>query len=291
MKYAFFLGCVMPNRYPGLEAAMRRVAKVLGIELLDIEGASCCPPPGVVKSFHKPTWLVVAARNLSLAEALNADATTLCSGCYGTLKDANTILKEDSAMRQKVNAVLHEFSKEFRGIIDVKHIVEVLYYDIGIDRLREFVKRPLNLKVAVHYGCHLLKPKKYRRVESSERPTLLDELVEVLGAKSVPYRDKMMCCGAGGGLRSSFPDVSVDITKEKLENIKNAGAECVITPCVFCHLQFDTGQINIRNKLGLEFNIPVLHYVQLLGLALGLQPEKLGLYSNAIPVDPLIKKL
>lgn len=291
MEYAFFLGCVMPNRYPGLEAAMRRVAEVLGIGLLDIEGASCCPPPGVVKSFHKPTWLAVAARNLSLAEALNADATTLCSGCYGTLKDANMILKEKPLMREKVNAILHDFGKEFRGSIDVKHIVEVLYYNIGIEKLREFVKRPLNLEVAVHYGCHLLKPKKYRRVESSERPTLLDELVEVLGAKSVPYRDKMMCCGAGGGVRSSFLDVSVDITKEKLENIKNAGADCVITPCVFCHLQFDIGQINIRNNLGLEFNIPVLHYVQLLGLALGLQPEKLGLYNNAIPVDPVIKKL
>ena len=291
MGYAFFLGCVMPNRYPGLEAAMRRVAEVLGIELLDIEGASCCPPPGVVKSFHKPTWLAIAARNLSLAEALNADATTLCSGCYGTLKDANMILKEDPLMREKVNTILHEFGKKFRGSIDVKHIVEVLYYNIGIEKLREFVKRPLNLKVAVHYGCHLLKPKKYRRVESSERPTLLDELVEVLGAKSVPYRDKMMCCGAGGGLRSSFPDVSVDITKEKIKNIKNAGAECIITPCVFCHLQFDIGQINIRSKLGLEFNIPVLHYAQLLGLALELQPEELGLYSNAISTDSVMKKL
>lgn len=291
MKYAFFLGCVMPNRYPGLEAAMRRVAEVLGIELLDIEGASCCPPPGVVKSFHKPTWLAVAARNLSLAEALNADAITLCSGCYGTLKDANIVLKEDPAMRDKANAILHTFGKKFRGSIDVKHIVEVLYYNVGIKKLREIVKKPLNLKVAVHYGCHLLKPKKYRRVESSERPTLLDELVEAIGAKSVPYRDKMMCCGAGGGLRSSFPDVSMDIAKEKLENIKNAGADCVITPCVFCHLQFDIGQIDIRNKLGLQFNIPVLHYVQLLGLALGLQPEKLGLYSNAVSTDSVIKKL
>jgi len=113
---------------------MRGVAEVLGIELLDVEGASCCPPPGVVKSFHKPTWLAIAARNLSLAEALNADVTTLCSGCYGTLKEANMILKEDPAMREKVNGVLHEFGKEFRGSIDVKHIVEVLYYNLGIEK-------------------------------------------------------------------------------------------------------------------------------------------------------------
>jgi len=291
MKYAFFLGCIMPNRYPGLEAAMRNVAEVLGIKLLDMEGASCCPPPGVVKSFHKPTWLAIAARNLTLAEALNVDATTLCSGCYGTLREANTILKEDAAMRENVNKILHDYGKEFHGTINVKHIVEVLYNDIGIQKLKDLVKRPLNLKVAVHYGCHLLKPTKYRTVESTERPKFLDELVEVLGAKSIPYRDKMMCCGAGGGVRSSSPDVSADMTREKLENVKNAGADCIVTPCAFCHLQFDIGQIEVEKKFGVKYNIPTMHYVQLLGLALGLDPEKLGLYSNVIPADPILKKL
>jgi len=291
MRYAFFLGCVMPNRYPGLEASMRSVAEALRIKLIDMEGASCCPPPGVVKSFHESTWLVIAARNLSLAEALNADATTLCSGCYSTLKEANVILRGDPAMREKVNKILHDFGREFHGSIDVKHIVEVLYHNIGIEGLRNFVKRPLNLKVAVHYGCHLLKPTRYRKIKSSERPRFLDELVEVLGARSVPYRDKMMCCGAGGGLRSGSPEVSMDITKEKLENIKNAGADCIITPCAFCHLQFDTGQVEIRDKLGVTYNIPVLHYVQLLGLAIGLEPEKLGLYNNAVPTDFVIEKM
>jgi heterodisulfide reductase subunit B len=265
--------------------------KTLGIELLDIEGASCCPPPGVVKSFHKLTWLAVAARNLSLIETLNVDATTLCSGCYGTLIEANAILKEDTVMRNKVNNILHDFDEEFRGSVNVKHIVEVLYYDIGPEKLKGFVKRPLNLKVAVHYGCHLLKPKRYRKVESTERPRFLDELVEVLGAKSIPYRDKMMCCGAGGGVRASSPDVSLDMTKEKLENIKKASADCIITPCSFCHLQFDIGQIDIQDKLGVTYNIPVLHYVQLLGLALGLEPEKLGLYNNAVPTNSVIEKM
>ncbi len=291
MKYAFFLGCIMPNRYPGIEAAMRNVAEVLGIKLLDMEGASCCPPPGVVKSFHKPTWLAVAARNLTLAEALNVDATTLCSGCYGTLKEANTVLKKDVAMREEVNKILHDYGREFQGTIDVKHIVEVLYHDIGIEKLRGFVKRPLNLKVAVHYGCHLLKPTRYRTGGSSERPKFLDELVEVLGAKSVPYQDKMMCCGAGGGVRASSPEVSADMTKEKLENVKNAGADCIVTPCAFCHLQFDIGQTEVEKQFGVKYNIPVLHYIQLLGLALGLEPEKLGLYDNTIPADPILKKL
>ncbi|KPV62222.1 MAG: CoB--CoM heterodisulfide reductase subunit B [Candidatus Bathyarchaeota archaeon BA1] len=291
MQYALFLGCVVPNRYPGIELAMRNVARVLGIELKDMEGVSCCPPPGVVKSFDKATWLALAARNLSVAEAKGLDIALLCNGCYSTLKEANTILKDDPATRGKVNKVLHDFNKEFRGSIEVKHIVEVLYHEIGTEKLGKLVKRLLNLKVAVQYGCHLLKPTKYREMKSSERPRFLDELVEVLGAKSVPYRDKMMCCGAGGGVKSSYPDVSLDMAREKLQNIREVDAECVVTPCAFCHLQFDRGQIDIRNQFGIDFNIPVLHYVQLLGLALGLEPEKLGLYNNAIPTDSLIKKL
>jgi len=291
VQYAFFLGCVIPNRYPGIELAMRNVAPTLGIELKDMEGASCCPAPGVFKSFHQPTWLALAARNLIIAETLGTDIVTLCNGCYGSLKEANEILKTDSSKRDEVNKILHDFNKEFKGTINVKHFVEVVYSEIGTEKLRGLVKKPLNLNVAIQYGCHLLKPTKYRTVESTERPKFLDELVEALGSRSVPYRDKMMCCGAGGGVKASNPDVSLDMAKEKLENMRNAGAECIVSPCAFCHLQFDRGQVDIRNKLGVDFNIPVLHYVQFLGLALGLAPEKLGLYSNAIPVDPILKKM
>jgi len=292
MRYAFFLGCIIPNRYPGIELAMRDVAQVLGIELKDMEGASCCPAPGVFKSFDKPTWLALAARNLCIAEALGCGIVTLCNGCYSSLKEANKILKEeDPASRGKVNKILQDFGKEFHGTIDVKHVVEVLYREIGIEGLRGLVKKPIHLDVAVQYGCHLLKPTKDREVKSSERPTFLDELVEVLGPRSVPYRDKMMCCGAGGGVRSSYLDVSLDMAREKLENIKNVGVDCIVSPCAFCHLQFDRGQIELRNMLGVDFNIPVMHYVQLLGLALGLEPQRLGLYSHAVPMDSVIKKL
>jgi len=291
MQYAFFLGCVIPNRYPGIELSMRKVAPTLGIELKDMEGASCCPAPGVFKSFHQPSWLALAARNLIIAETLGTDIVTLCNGCYGSLKEANDILKANSSKRDEVNKILRDFNKEFKGTIDVKHFVEVAYYEIGPEKLKELVKKPLNLNVAVQYGCHLLKPAKYRKGESTERPNFLDALVEALDSKSVPYRDKMMCCGAGGGVKASNPDVSLDMAKEKLENMRNAGAECIVTPCAFCHLQFDRGQVDIRNQFGVDFNLPVLHYVQLLGLALGLEPKKLGLYNNAIPVDPVLKKL
>lgn len=289
--YAFFLGCIMPNRYPGIEAAMRNVAPTIGIELKDMEGASCCPPPGVIKSFDKPTWLAVAARNLCIAESLGCNILTLCSGCYATLKEANIILKEDMEKRAAVNEIMKDFNKEFRGTVDVKHLIEVLYREIGVNKLSKLVRNPLNLQVAVHYGCHLLKPTRYREIKGSERPQFFDELVEALGAKSVPYKDKMLCCGAGGGVRAAALDVALDITREKLQNIKDAGVDLIVTPCSFCHLQFDWGQIEIKDRTGVLFDVPVLHYAQLLGLALGLQPEKLGVYNNAISVDKIIQKM
>lgn len=289
MRYALFLGCIVPNRYPGIELAMRNVAKALGIELKDMNGASCCPAPGVFKSFNKPAWLALAARNLCLAESLDADIVVLCNGCYSTLKEANITLKEDNEKRGWANKILQDLGKNFRGTINVKHVLEVFYRDISVEKLKQFIKKPLNLNVAVHYGCHLLKPTKHREIKSAEHPTFFDELVEATGAKSIPYRDKMMCCGAGGGVRSSALDVALDITKEKLENIKNAGADCVVNSCSFCHLQLDLGQTEIKNKIGISYDIPVLHYVQFIGLALGLPPEKLGLYNNRISVEPVLK--
>ncbi|MCK5562529.1 hypothetical protein KAI30_00015 [Candidatus Bathyarchaeota archaeon] len=149
MQYALFLGCVIPNRYPGIELAMRNVAPTLGIELKDMEGASCCPAPGVFKSFHQPTWLALAARNLIIAETLGTNIVTLCNGCYGSLKEANEILKMDSSKRDEVNKILRDFNKEFKAAIDVKHFVEVVYSEIGTEKLRGLVKKPLNLNVAV----------------------------------------------------------------------------------------------------------------------------------------------
>jgi heterodisulfide reductase subunit B len=282
---------MIPNRYPGIELAMRNIAPLLDIELRDMEGASCCPAPGVFKSFDKTTWLALAARNLVIAESMNCDILTLCSGCYGTLKEANEILKADPDQREKANQVLKDFGKEFHGTIQVKHIAEILALDYGPEKLRSMVKKPLPLKAAVHYGCHLLRPTKYREIKSPERPKFLDDMVEALGAKSIPYRDKNMCCGAGGGLRTASLDVSLDMTREKLQNIREAGADLIVTPCGFCVFQFDRGQIEIRDKLGVQFNIPVLHYVQFLGLALGLPPEKVGLANNAIPTEAALSKI
>jgi len=289
VKYAFYLGCIVPNRYPNIEKATRATLPRLGIELDDMEGASCCPAPGVIKSFDRLTWLLLSARNLCIAEEMGLDILTLCNGCYATLKEANTILTGNEKERRKINEMLSAIGRKFNGSIKVKHVGEVLYRDVGLDTIRSCVKRRLSVKVAAHYGCHIMKPTDLREWNTIERPTFLDEMIEATGASSVPYRNRMMCCGAGGGLRSGILDVALDMLREKLENMKQAGAECIVDICPFCHLQFDAGQIQLEQKLKAVYNIPVVYYTQLLGLAMGLSENEVGLKMNKVAVANLFE--
>jgi len=291
MEIAYFLGCIMNNRYPGIEKATRLLFDKLGIKLNDMDGASCCPAPGVFGSFDKKTWLSIAARNLSIAEGMNSDLMTECNGCFGSLFEANLELQHDPALKKEINEVLAEVDKKYQGSISVRHFAQVLYDSVGLDKLSELVEKPLNLNVAVHYGCHFLKPTAEIGIDNAERPTILDELVEVTGARSIDYKDKMLCCGAGGGLRARDIDVTLSITKEKLDNITDADVDAIVEVCPFCHMQFDVGQTEVNKKYGTNYQIPVFHLAQLYGLAMGLSKDELTLDAHQISSDPALAKL
>ena len=157
--------------------------------------------------------------------------------------------------------------------------------------MASLVEKPLDLNVAVHYGCHFLKPTEEIGIEEqAENPSILDDIVELTGVKSVDYKDKMMCCGAGGGLRSRDIDVTASFTKEKLDNMTAAGAEAIINVCPFCHMQFDAGQKEVNERYGTNFNIPVFHLAQLYGLAMGLSAEDLTLDAQVIDAAPALAK-
>lgn len=278
-RFAFFLGCIAPLRYPGIEKSTREVCRALGIELIDLEGAACCPAPGVIRSFNQDTWLIAAARNLSLAEKAGVDLMTICNGCYGSLFDANYQLKEKPEKLAEVNKALKEVGLEYTGGVKVRHFAEYFYNDIGLEAIKERISNPVDYKIAVHYGCHFLKPSNIKKLDDPERPRMLDELVELTGAKSIYYRDKQMCCGAGGGVRSGSGGVALKMTEEKLKNIKASGADFILDVCPFCHLQFDRGQKDLQG-----YDIPVIHLSQLYGLAIGMPKEQLGLEAQEIPV-------
>ncbi len=280
-ELSLFLGCLIPNRYPGIEKATKLVLDKIGIKWGELKEASCCPAPGVFRSFDRITWLTLASRNLVLAEEKNTDILTLCNGCFSSLMDANNILKSDATLRSEVNRHLKKIDKEYLGTIEVRHIIEFLYKDIGAGELGKFIEKPLEVRAAVHYGCHLLKPSKDRKLGRAECPVFFDDLVEVTGAVSVPYEGKTSCCGAGGGVRSAMPETSLKMTEYKLLRMKKAGVDCIVDACPFCHLQYDAGQAELA-KTGKVFNMPVVHFSQLLGMALGYTPEDVGLHLNEV---------
>ncbi|MDD5473758.1 MAG: CoB--CoM heterodisulfide reductase subunit B [Candidatus Methanoperedens sp.] len=280
-ELSLFLGCLIPNRYPGIEKATKLVLDRLGIKWSELKEASCCPAPGVFRSFDKITWLTVASRNLALAEEKDTDILTICNGCFSSLMDANNILKNDAVLRDEVNSHLKKIGKEYTGTVEVRHIIDFLYKDIGAHKVRNAIEKPLEVRAAVHYGCHLLKPTKDRKLGGAECPVFFDELVEATGAVSVPYEGKTSCCGAGGGVRSAMLETSLKMTEYKLERMKKAGVDCIVDACPFCHLQYDGGQVELA-KAGKTYNLPVIHYSQFLGLAFGYTPEEVGLHLNAI---------
>ena len=277
-KYAFFLGCIAPLRYPGVEKSTRVVCEKLGIELVDLNDASCCPAPGVIRAFSKTTWLAAAARNLALAEKMGLPILTSCNGCYGSLFEAAHELKENPEELAKVNEILKEIGLHYNGTTEVHHFAEVFYKEVGIEKIKAAVTKPLNYGIAVFYGCHFLKPGHLKNLDDTENPKILDELVEATGCKSLPRKQKTLCCGSGGGLKAAFGDVANEFTKTNLENMKESGAQFIVDVCPFCHLQFDTTQ----EALG--YNIPVLHLSQLYGIAMGMSEDELGLSAHKVKV-------
>ena len=289
MDYALFLGCMIPLRLPYMEASARELLGRFDVELVEMPGASCCPEPSL-RSIDERTWMVLAARNLTIAEEMGLDILTLCNGCFETLKTVNVGLKKDDELKEEVNERLREVGREYVGSVEVKHIVEVLANEIGLEGLAESVEEPLEgLRVAAHYGCHLLRPTSILEVDDPVRPVLLDQLIELTGATSVPYYKKNLCCGAEVSATDS--EIGKDIVGYKLGWIEKAGADCVAVVCPFCMLQYDVTQRLVRKETGERFDIPVLYYPEMILLAMGIKPSDLALDHHRTPVKPALEKI
>jgi len=288
-SYALFLGCVIPARQPNYELSARKSLAKLGIELVDLANMTCCAPPPV-QSIDLETSLAVAAYNICLAEEADLNLITLCSGCFESLSMANVTLKADEQLKAKINRILSQAGKEFLGSREVKHYLQVLMDDVGLKRLKQSVSKPLNnLKVAAFYGCHALRPSELLKLDDPERPSLLENLIETLGAESVEYRNKLKCCG--GLLRGYSDDLALNLAREKLANTTKAGADCIATLCPFCFVALDIGQIQVKAKFQETYDMPVLHYSELLALALGIDPKELALQTHKIKTDKVLNKI
>ncbi|HYA03172.1 MAG TPA: CoB--CoM heterodisulfide reductase iron-sulfur subunit B family protein, partial [Syntrophobacteria bacterium] len=211
------------------ESATNAVLGALGIGLVDIKEFNCCGYP--LKNFDLKAYALSSARNLALAEKLQLNILTLCNCCYGTVKHVEHLMKTDSSLNKEINTTLEKEQLTYRGGVEPKHLFQILYHDIGLDTIRQkLVKTYENLKVAVHYGCHLLRPNNVVQFDNPFAPSIFDQLVEITGAKSVPWTAKLECCGSP--LWGVNDDLSLDLTQTKLSNARTAGADylCVICP-------------------------------------------------------------
>ena len=281
-KFLLFLGCVIPYRLPSYEVSARKVLGKLGVELVEMPDFNCCGFP--MDPIDHELALTLAARNLSLAEQEGLNILTLCNGCFGTLNKANKTLREDKELREKINGNLKEIGMEFKGTIEVKHLVHVLAEDVGFEKIKDSVKKPLTgIRVAQHTGCHLVRPAKYvTHGDDPENPTMLKDLIKLTGAECLDYMDETECCG--NPIIGVNEEVPFQLAKEKLEHVKAVKAQALITVCPFCHMMYDLNQPRIERTFEEKFGIPVLHYPQLLGLAMGFTPEELLL--NELRVKP-----
>ena len=272
MRYAFFPGCLIPARYPAMEAAIRSTLARLDVEIVDLDGASCCPDPIYFKSKDKAAWLSVAARNLTLAEDLGLDVFTCCSGCTATLSETTHLL-EDEALRERVNARLGRIGRAYHGTTHVRHIATLLRDDVGYEAIRRSVVRPLTgLKVAIHYGCHLLKPSRVMHVDDPNDPSVLERLVEAVGATPVRHHNWFLCCGKG----CQTEEIPSRMMHDLLGTVHDEDPDLLCLVCPTCFGQFDHGQLKVAREYGEDFHTPPIYYLQLLAFAQGTPYEELG---------------
>jgi heterodisulfide reductase subunit B2 len=272
MKYAYYPGCSAHSTARDLHESAAAVARELGIELVEIKGWSCC---GATAAHETDRMMAAAlpAANLALAKESGLDTVVNCAACYSRMKASNHEVKTSADMRAKVADAI---GRDYDGSVPVRHFVEVLLEDIGVDKLRKHIKKPLNgLKVACYYGCFLVRPHEVTGFDDPENPTSLDRLVTAMGGVSLDWPHKVECCG--GGLNLTRTDVVVKLSGLILEMAKAAGADCVVVACPMCQTSLDLRQKDIEKETGRKLDMPVVYITQLLGLSLGITEKELGL--------------
>ena len=290
MKYAFFPGCVSQGAAPELYPAARLICQRLGIELAEIP-AWTCTGAGVLQEKNQLFGDVLNARNFAKAEDMDLPILTICSTCQGVMGQANLRMKRDPAYLARINSYLAEEGLEYKGTAEPKHLLWILIEDVGLDKLLALVTRPLHgIRMAPFYGCYIVRPTEALDIaEHPERQTSLETLIATLGATVVDFAGKTRCCG--------FPILTINeknsmaMVGKHTAEAKDLGADAMVTPCPLCHLNLDGYQPKAAAQLRRKVDLPILHLPQLIGLAMGIAPQELGLQKHIMNTQPLTVKV
>jgi heterodisulfide reductase subunit B len=288
LRYAFFLGCTIPARSRNYELSARKVAEKLAIDLVDVEEFVCCGFP--IKTGDRRSAEIMGAFNLALAQGKDLDIATLCSSCASALTEVAHHLSDPEAERKQIDESLARAGVSYDGHVNVKHFARILYEEVGAEKIKAYFEKDLSgLKIAVHYGCHYLKPSEiYDHFDHVEHPASLDRLVALTGAEVIDYDDKKRCCG--GPILPVDDKTAMSVAKSKLDDIARADANAICLVCPFCSVMYDDNQKSIEAEFAADYNLPVLYLPQILGLAMGFERKELGLNMNVVKTKALLEK-
>ena len=278
MKIAVYWGCKIPTSQYAYEMSVRQVFPYFDVELFDLSGASCCGGP--VRNINSTAALYLGLRNMALAHKDNFEGLLVpCNECHFMISEAKYRIDNDEEMQRKMQALLSEENLEYSGDLKIWHVIDLLHDKIGVDAIKSKVKKVLkDLKFAAHPGCQIIRPSEIGRVDDSERPSKLENLIKALGAETVEYSEKLDCCGAA--LLYSHVDTALSLAGAKLKAIQSQGVDGLVDTCPYCHIMYDVKQNEALAMVGSKSPVSVLYYTQLLGIALGIEHEKLGLHLN-----------
>ncbi|HLM09727.1 MAG TPA: CoB--CoM heterodisulfide reductase iron-sulfur subunit B family protein [Thermoleophilaceae bacterium] len=294
MKLAYWPGCVSRGFTPELHGSVAKVAPLLDLELVELDRANCCGA-GVIAEHNQELVDTLNARTFAMAQSVEGAAgmMNICSTCQGAQSECQERLDASGSYRAEVNSHLKPegLSYEAAGGWWNKNLLWILVEEIGLDTLRDKVRRPLaGLRIAPFYGCYIVRPS--RRLGLDERPerdAYLGMVIEALGAEAVEYAGARKCCG--------FPVITMNRTTSlrqagrHLADAIDAGADCLVTPCPLCHLNLDLQQPAAGRYVERDLGIPVLHLPQMIGLALGLEPKELGMGKHVVSTRDVQRKL
>ncbi len=289
MKIAVFWGCRILTSQYAYEMSVREVFPRLGVELVDLREATCCGDPVKSINIFAADYLAARAQALANLTGLN-DLLIPCNRCHFTISEAKHRMEINEKLRSKIGELLNDEGLEYNPNIKIWHVIDLLHDAIGSEKIRDGVKKPFKgLKLASHAGCQVIRYSDLGRVDDAENPRKLDELINVLGTETVDYSKKLDCCGAA--LTYSHQDAALSLAGSKIKALQDLNVDALVVSCPACQMMFDSKQKDAGTAVGAKLNLPVLYYTQLLGLALDIESEKLGLHLNQSPVDQLLTKI
>ncbi|MDP2948461.1 MAG: CoB--CoM heterodisulfide reductase iron-sulfur subunit B family protein [Chloroflexota bacterium] len=283
-QYSYFPGCSLQASAVAYDLSTRAVCAALGIELIELEDWNCCGATAY-SSIAGLESVCVPCRNLALAEKKGLDLVTPCSACFRTFERVNSHLRLYPFLKTKVDKVLGAAGLEYQGKVRVRHLVDVLLNDVGVEAIASKVVNPLHgLRVAPYYGCQLIRPRV--AFDDPENPQCLHRLLESLGTEVTPFPDRSRCCG--GSLIISNVDLTLGLIMRILESAHSNGAECIVTVCPLCQMNLDAYQGMVNSRYGTRYKLPVLFLTQLLGSALGIDSKELGFDRGIVSPEKVL---